>query len=380
MNTDTCGRGQPRSVLACWDAFKKGISTPSLLALGVAGLVCATAMGGSFLYFTEDRLASSAVHYIASSPVDDYAFSSYKALRLRRSPVSGTQLALIGTAAAREAMTEEADIANRLEAALGQRIPVHDLLSGGLSAIEMTAYAESLGPNFEGVIVVGMSFSRLAAAADEMKTLIEQPRLGYVSAAADEETRASGFPVPLRTGIYLVDNYKFYVARYGTMLRNVFVTGPVPKHITRTYLGRPATDEVQWAADAARLKARLANYEARAQDNLASVARMLKQLPNNSRVKVVLLEIPLNPRALDEVVGRDFIDAHHRRLAKFAADNGVEYWDLNEAANLTPSDFQDWSHINSAKAQQRFTGVLVDRLLPLLGQSLPHAISMRSGS
>lgn len=299
---------------------------------------------------------------LAQDGLDDYEFGTTDALRLLRNPPRGPHVALIGTAAMREALTPDSDIAERLS------LPVIDFMSGGQSGIEMAAFADSLGRDFQGVVVLGVSFSRLAADSSELAKLVEEPRLAFVSSAADAEIRAAGFTPPARTGNYFLDNYKFFVARFRTTLWHL-VTGKAPEHRTRTYLGRAPADARQWASDAAILKARTAHYDDRAEGNLGAMKRLIALFPDRSKVKIVLLEIPLNPRAQDEVLGRDFVQKHRARLQAFAEREGVLYWDLNQSAGLTPDDFQDWAHINTASAQDRWTGQLTDRLRALLTAS-----------
>jgi hypothetical protein len=305
---------------------------------------------------------------LAQDGLDDYEFGTTDALRLMQNPPRGPHVALIGTAAMREALTADSDIAARLSRGLGRPMPVIDFMSGGQSGIEMAAFADSLGPDFQGVVVLGVSFSRLAADSSELAKLVEEPRLAFASKAADAEIRAAGFTPPARTGNYFLDNYKFFVARFRTTLWHL-VTGKAPEHITRTYLGRAPADAKQWASDAAILKARIAHYDERAESNLGAMKRLIALFPDRSKVKIVLLEIPLNPQAQDEVLGRDFVRKHRARLQAFADREGVLYWDLNQTAGLTPDDFQDWAHINKASAQDLWTGELTDRLQTLLTAS-----------
>ncbi|HLN24338.1 MAG TPA: hypothetical protein VK558_10170 [Patescibacteria group bacterium] len=234
-----------------------------------------------------------------------------------------------------------------------------------LSLSVAAALADSLGPDFQGVLVLGISLSRLAADSSELGGLVREPRRAFISKAGDAEIRASGFEPPHRTGNYLIDNYKFFVARYRAIFWHL-LTGTAPVHDTRTYLGRAPADAAQWASDAVTLKPRLSHYEERAEGNLGSLDRLIRQFPDRQKVRIVLLEIPLNPVAMNTIIGHSFVDAHRARLQAFARREGVLYWDMNQTAGLTPDDFQDWAHINSADAQNRWTSQLVDRLLPLI--------------
>jgi hypothetical protein len=352
---------------ALWRAFADGLLQPSLLALTVAAILVLGVMAAAALVIDERRMAGPDAALFAMDPLDDYAFATTDALRLLQAPPRGKHVALIGTAAMREALTADEDIAARLAAGLGAPLPVIDFMGGGQSGIEMAALAESLGRDFEGVIVLGVSFSRLATDNSELAMLVKEPRLAFASSAADAEIRAAGFAPSRRTGLYVLDNYKFFVARYRYVLWHL-LTGTRPEHRNRTYLGRAAATPAQWSSDAAILKGRIAHYPERADNNLGAVERLIRLFPDRARQRIVLLEIPLNPRAAAELVGEDFVAAHRARMQAFAERQGVLYWDLNQSAGLTPADFQDWAHINGAAAQDRWTGQLTQRLVALIGK------------
>ncbi|MDR3514220.1 MAG: hypothetical protein P4M00_00260 [Azospirillaceae bacterium] len=346
-------------------AFLDGLLRPSLVAVFVALALCLGVMIAAATLITEQAMMAQGAALFAQDPLDDYAFASSEALRFQRQPPVGAHVALIGTAALREGLTVGGDIAARLAQRLGHPMPVVDFMSGGQSGIETAALAESLGPDFRGILVLGISLSRLAADSSELGGLVREPRLAFVSAAGDAEIRANGFEPPHRTGNYLIDNYKFFVARYRPILWHL-LSGTAPVHDTRTYLGRPAADTAEWASDALILKARLSHYQERAEGNLGSLDRLIRLFPDRNKVQIVLMEIPLNPRAMDQVIGRAFVEAHRARVQAFARREGVVYWDLNPTAGLLPADFQDWAHINSAHAQDRWTSQMVERLIPLI--------------
>ena len=346
-------------------AFAAGFCQPSLLAVTIALLLCLGGIGAACLLITEAKLTGERVAWYALDPLDDYAFATGTALALRAQPPQGPAVALIGTAAMREALIPDEEIAARLTRRAGTDVPVIDFMSGGQSGIEMAALADSLGPDFEGVVVLGISLSRLAADSSELAGLVREPRLAFASAAGDAEIRAAGFSPPWHSGIYFLDNYKFFVARARVLLGRV-LGGAVPVHASRTYLDRAPADARQWETDTRILQARLAHYAERADGNLAAMKRVIGLFPDRRKVRIVLLEIPLNPRAVSTVIGPELVEAHRARLRAFAEREGVEYWDLNPVVLLGPDDFQDWAHVNRADARERWTAPLLDRLLPLL--------------
>ena len=87
-----------------------------------------------------------------------------------------------------------------------------------------------LGPHLDGVVVLGVSPAGLAheltGGYASLDALLQNPRLGLLSSAFDEEVRRAGLPVPVRTGVYAVDIRRFLLARRSTIRKNVVNGSP----------------------------------------------------------------------------------------------------------------------------------------------------------
>lgn len=347
--------------------FAQGPLLLSWPALVLALLTALALLAGSGLLLKPALLTGPWAGYLVRDELDDYAFASREVLKLREQPRRIEGAVLIGTAAMREGLLNQADASRLLSHKRGRASEVMALMTGGQSGLEMTALAAEVAPHLDGVLVLGVSPSRLAADPAELAALVRKPRLAFQSEAFDAEARANGHAPPPRHGQYLLDNYPFFVARYWDALRHL-ISGPVERWNTHPYLDLSPKAEPAWQADARVLRQRLAAYERHADRNLASYERLLAGLARHPSVKVLLLDIPLNPRARREILGPEFYASHRARVAEFAKRHGAAYLNLNDVPGLSEADFQDWSHIRSAQAQQ----ALSEHLFDALAQQLPR--------
>jgi hypothetical protein len=345
--------------------FSQGLIFLTWPRLIGALLIATVLLISSVLFLSPNLITGSFGKYVLRDELDDYGFASKSVYELRSQLTKVDGLALIGTAAMREGLLLAPQTSDLLKSHLQKDIKVIPLMTGGQSGLEMAALAVEAASKINGVIVLGVSPSRLAANPAELASLVRNPRLAFQSKAFEEEAKANGHIPTTRFGLYSLDNYQFFVARYWFLLRNLIV-GPINDWNMHPYLNLEQKDEVAWLVDAKKLKDRLANYDAYADKNLQSYDRLLVRLKDFPNVKVVLLDIPLNPRTINEVMGINFYSAHRKRIAEFAKKHAVSYVNVNDINSLTENDFQDWSHIRSSRAQKEITEHLLKTVRLLL--------------
>lgn len=346
-------------------AFSQGPIFLTWRALIIAALLAAMLIFASLLWITPSVITGKYAAYFLKNELDDYGFASRTALSIteKNAPVVG--LALVGTAAMREGLLSDIAIRNELEKKEKNDLEVINLMTGGQSALEMAALAGQIAPLFKGVLILGVSPSRLAADPAELGNLVRNPRLAFINPAFINEARATNHAIKEPTGIYAVDNYQFFVARYWDALGHL-LSGPVAHWNIHPYLGLQKKDAATWEKDKKILQGRLSRYQTNAAANLASYERLSHALSNRPDIAIVLLDIPLNPRTINDIMGQDFYAGHRTRMAHFAKIHGLTYVNLNDAAGISQEDFQDWSHIRTEHAQQRYTAHLLKEIEPLL--------------
>jgi hypothetical protein len=197
---------------------------------------------------------------------------------------------------------------------------------------------------------------------EEWRRVLHNPRIGLPSTALDEEMRRQGLDLPVRTGNYFVDQFKFLAFRCAPALFHLF-TGPVEFQRHTLLERREPADYARHMANLLRL-ARLnaLQYEAHRDTNLAILERLIRRIRAVSSAQVVLLESTWNPDFLAHVDHGTYTET----IEAFAARHQVEYWDLNAASNFKDKDFVDYGHVHRKLARERFARVLSRRMLRLL--------------
>lgn len=294
--------------------------------------------------------------------IDDYAFASIAAKRLGATAQGRPALVLVGTAAMREGLLPAPDIEQRLASRLGRAVPVVNLSTGGQSPLEAAGLVFEAAPQARGTLVLAVSPSRMAASGGELQKLLDHPRLAFMNDGIRREAEALGLKLPTSTGIYLLDNLQFYVVRANSFVANL-LTGNRPVNDEQTYLGRGHQDAAQWEQDTRILTRRLAGYDQNFPANIAPYRRIVRWIKDNHLPwNVVLLEIPLNPRALAAAAGPDFYPAHVANMRRFCAEEGCAYVNSNTRALLAEEHFFDWSHLSSQRGKELFTDDFLDSI------------------
>ncbi|NFV82269.1 hypothetical protein [Magnetospirillum aberrantis] len=298
--------------------------------------------------------------------IDDYAFASTAAQRVGAIAQGRPTMVLVGTAAMREGLLPAGDIEHRLRQRLGREMPVVNLSTGGQSPLEAAGLIFEAAPQAKGTLVLAVSPSRMSASGGELQKLLDHPRLAFMNDGIRREAEALGLKVPAQRGVYLLDNLQFYVVRAPSFVANL-LTGTKPVNDEQTYLGRGHQDAEEWDKDTRILAQRLSGYDRNFTANIAPYRRIVRWIKDNHLPwNVVLLEIPLNPRALAEATGPDFYPAHIANMRKFCAEEGCTYVNSNPRKLLAEEHFFDWSHLSSQRGKEIFTDAFLDDIAETL--------------
>jgi hypothetical protein len=316
---------------------------------------------GTFIFIDDSFPTNPTMRFFLQNEKDDYGFCSIESRFLKTRSQIPPGIALIGTAAMREALLEEEQIAELLYHATGNHAAIYNFMTGGQSALEMAEFSSIFAKNFQGAVVLGISPSRLSADPSELQGLINKPRLAFVSQATVEEALSLGLAVKKTTGIYLLDNYQFFAARQSDFIRNIFF-GPPKKRLNHAFLGKSPLNQNGWGRNKQILQSRLGHYDEFADRNLGSFERAINLLNKSQGIAIVLLDIPINPRAMKNIITPKFYRRHQEKMKLFADKMDVLYLNFNNIINFSADDFQDWSHIRTENAQIQFTKLLVKNL------------------
>jgi hypothetical protein len=313
------------------------------------------------LLITPQAIARMNPGYLVDEGKNDFAFTSWRAFRIVEAGPQPAAVTLLGASSMLQGITSETDVERVIRERTGRSVPVHDLTAGGLSLWDMASLMDLIGDRFDGVIVFGIGAELLATPGSELKYLAKHPRLAFGTPVFDEEVRKAGFDPQERTGNYFIDNSQFFTARIGALRR--LITGPV--EYLRHSEKRRTLDQRTWQFQIDRVSAWIRDgYHANARANFEVLERIIARARERGDVRIALLVTPVNPRALAEFEP----GTQERFLADaraFAAEVGVELWQLDDDAALKPEDFDDWCHIGDKEVRARYTRLLAEHVADL---------------
>jgi hypothetical protein len=346
--------------LAVAEYFRSAL-TPSRAALAGILVVAAVCFAVPAALVTPKLVGSLPEGALMSKSTDRYARITVRALRQATDGVEGPAVALLGASSLRESVTGPDDLTAKLERRTGRRYAVVDLMAPGLGVLEYPALVEVLGADFRGVVVMEVGPHRLGRPPSALRDLDRAPRLGFRSAAFDDEVRRAGFEPRRSTGNCFLDNLYFFVARPGLVLRPF--TGPldVPAH---TYVGAPVESRTGREKRLMRYRRGIRDYGTNGAFGLEVLARTVGRLPAGARA--ALVETPRRPSDAAAVEAEALGDRYCEDVRRTAAEAGAEYWDLPAVVPFRDEDFHDVWHLKSEAAMERFTDALADRLAALL--------------
>lgn len=344
-------------------AFFATMVNSRLVAPAAAVMVLGLGLAGA-LIIDDDYLAQSdSAGYWARNQIDDYAFTSIEAKRAA-SKISGQQsVVMVGTAAMREGMLPPEEIQETLSKRFGHTVPVLNLSTGGQSPLEAAALVREIAPVARGTLVLAASPSRMAASGGELQGLLTHPRLAFWNDGIRDEARALGLSVPQQTGFYLWDNLQFYVVRLPSFVNN-WLHHSQPHNDVQTYLGKGHEDSEEWDRDIGTLGRRLSGYDRNFANNIEPYRRLIRWIKSRGYpLDVVLLEIPLNAKAIGAATTPEFYPKHAANMEAFCRQEGCRFITINNR-NLLPEDvFFDWSHLSSRRGKEIYTNAVMDEIV-----------------
>ncbi len=340
--------------------FWRGLIRPSLGALVVTAIVLIACLALTLIYLDEQ---------VAARMLRSKAFPSRDSkctahiLEISHSRDTRPSIMIVGASATR-ASINNAFLLQALTAQTENKPRLISLESGAQSIWQSVAYTDKLNPDFRGVVVFGVSHTRLIAHDKSVLTrLFNEPRFGFVSPSFDDEVHRAGLSVPRRTGIYALDNRHFFLPRVR------YVTGFVNKNFrARQTNHRKDPDRVQQ-----RRKDQLKTLDPQSKlfkDHLDTIGRLIDRLQSRQHVRIVLLQAPVNPQALYDADAMDNIGLYKEKMKSFADNKGVLFLDIQDDAKLVPDEFSDLVHLKDPKAIQRYTSILASHLVTQLNEVL----------
>jgi hypothetical protein len=302
-------------------------------------------------------------------PRDDWLHVAYEVGRLKTDPPDEPAVYVLGGSSTRESFVGERSLADRIAAAGGGDVAVHELASNNQEFGGDLAIIDNL-PQTPAIVVIGVGMERfvhgrraterqvggrpLLLASPALRTFLEKQ-------TGDSEGRLSIAPGMADFAVTWV-HWRLHRLRLGKPIRIRF-----RQHLyTRSmaYSDDRKRDQVtRWLEHRGRPGAqfdRVVDYNAAALESAVALAR-------ERGFDVILAENPLNL----EIVGASFdrMQGRYQPLCRgVAARHDATYVDFVAAAGLRSSDFRDLTHMlypGEVKYEAELARVLAARLSEL---------------
>jgi hypothetical protein len=354
----------------CWLAFWAGAIHPSLASLVIAFSVNVLVFVALCVYITPDFLAGPMHRYLMKDPFDSFVPLTAKALLSRHS--EPPQIVILGDSVTVRCVSNEERLAGMVaEKSRGSAPIVYDLSADGVVLLEMEVLAEQLPTRFDGILILGVAPPVLSNPMRDLVTdILNTARMGLSSEVIDNAARSVGVKVPYRTGVYFIDNWRFFLSRVLFTTRNLLITGAQPyvdplDHPWVQEIKRSEQRQREMAEKYFSLVTRL--YEPNKQANLAVIERIITGLKKRGDVSFILLQAPINPLWYDNPIGKEFFEKYTADLRQFATEHGMSFLSPSQEAKLRPADFFDHAgHIGNHEARERCTQAIASQVAKIM--------------
>lgn len=339
-----------------------GATRPS--GVGLVGTLAVTAI---WMLVTMALLDTAALrdHRWVAEPIDDFAWMAGNLVRYQQASPELLQVAVVGTSATREALSDGGALQADLAELLQRPVEVHLLVAGSLYPLEYLVVADHLPSAASGVVVLEVSERQLGLEPRTWHWLARNPRLPLSSPSYRQRVAQAGFRGRLRIpGVYLSEHLDFYAARLGTRVGQRFA--PVPYHL-HPVDAMPAPQQHEWDRMQANYEHWLRIFDAHSDSVLPIFRQLVDAIRDGSSSQVVFLQAPRNPQFVERVgassdASRMLNERYHGRIQELAQELQVPYWNLLKDAEVNAEHFRDHAHLRDTDARQRYTRALAEAI------------------
>lgn len=341
-------------------SFWKGATEPSMgTIMGILGLVIFQIVALCW-YWTPQRLSQINLSWIPNSNNALYVYASLTANRFKYLPSTENRVVMVSTSSGRNSIHNFDQVSEQLSSLTGLPTKFYMLSTAEQTLWESGVILDSIPAEFCGVVILSVGLARLSWGIDTLEKQQKTLPLALNSTFLFNEAKLAGIAVREPLGIFLIDHrdlfYKFAIVGAKVLIRGQSKN----LHYTSTH---DLNSEKYWKIYRNRLNKDKKLFAENSAYNLGILSRIIRQLQDKN-IPVVLLESTLHPRAY-QIMGVQYLQYRHT-IEEFAHRQGVHYWNLNDEAELSASDFMDYSHMSTSGARKRYQQVLVQHLVELM--------------
>jgi len=353
-------RTRKRSVCAPTrlSAFGAGLLRRTILAPLLAAILVIAGLAALDYVFTSGLWTVVPVEYCLCDGNDTSTYVSWTIGRNKRHPPDVPAVYLLGGSTAREALLSGPSLAADVARLGGPEVAAWNVGSSNQRFSESLAIVDNVPRDSPTWVIIGISPGR------------------FTGSPGDSEREVIGFSLLTRSRHlqrYVSDEYGRYT-NAATILPGIFAylgevlgaNASAGRPVEREYhgfkytLARSYTPAQKDSMVATWFERAYPRFRANLDYNLAMLEQVV-ECAQARGLRVVLLDLPLNRRALD---GRfdGVLAMYQTPVRALARDRGVPYVELDRADPLPSSDFHDLMHLvepGRARWQGRLAGELV---------------------
>lgn len=342
--------------------FVRGLTNPSGMAV-VTMILTVVALAVACLLGLSSLMRSDYAPLLADSPTDHQLFVTAEVEKLSTVDDDRPLLAIIGASVTRSSFGRTSEIEQSAKEIAGDDFQVINFASGRQNLLEHLIFIGRLPNDRKTTIVLGVGPSRFTVTKDGLAEVVLNLRYGADSELFRDEAERLGLKLRPDTGWLLVDHYNFYLPRLWSIPKNFlrFAVGRRIEQNEREYVGTRKPEHF-FRTHSESVIERFGDSDEALALNKELLIRTLNYVADQPNLEIVLVEHPINPRFIDEFLGRDRYMEHIDFMKKISDEHGVAYWTLGLDAELGDENFNDWAHISSAEAQRQLRTMLITRL------------------
>lgn len=340
-------------------SFFRGATQPNLASTLI--MLCIVLVSFlSYIFIVNDKLlAGDAYRFAMDGDLDTQTYATHQLLAAQ--PSDTPSVLIFGSSVMVRCVKDRETLADQITTKSEQPVTVFNLTTDAQNSWEVEAMIDRFPDGGNGVVVFGPSYGFWMYSREHLEELITAPKLGFPTPTIDAAARDMGIQVPFRTGIYGLDAKEFFLARRGTILRNLRSGGHAYADPLDAYWMDIVNDPEFWEEEKAQLPDYAAAVETNFEMNLATVARAIDSLRAKGDYDLIIFEAPINPGWFELDDGRAFFGNINETLKTFAAEQGVEFASSRDLVDLRADDFVDFEgHISNDEARMACTDAVSD--------------------
>lgn len=346
-------------------AFWRGFTELSALAFAAMTTTAVITLFGLGWFFTPAILSGPLGDYAARSARDAAAFATVEAVRLANHAQERPRLLFFGTSSIAQAYGDPKAIEKQLEDSNSLLDwDVHMLATPLQTKLDQLTLIETVLANRGAedpplVIAIGVGIHRLGNNDTKVFELEQMGRLGVRSDWADEALARTGTVPRRRSGVSVLENFRFVVSHAPVVLARLAVMRPARYNFASYAVGSPVPVAERYR-DATKMRVESSRDDPEYLRFLTDLQTKVAQFPN---VYLVLLDDRLSPSFLADYGFMTLSDTFYRTFDEYASRFGSVFIPAMQAAGLTADDYHDDYHIKIGKPQELVRRAFADHFL-----------------